>query len=74
MPPSATLCVKVPEVSGLDKSLNERLDCAQVVRDSLSSFLQLEEISQILGIAVPTVKRHWRYARAWLHKEMRQDV
>ena len=26
----------------------------------------------LLGISLPTVKRHWRFARAWLHKEMHQ--
>ena len=36
--------------------------------------LPLEEISRLLNIALPTVKRHWRYARAWLHKEMQHDV
>ena len=26
------------------------------------------EIAEVLGISVPTVKRRWRFARAWLHR------
>lgn len=29
-----------------------------------------EEISEVLGISVRTVKRDWRVARAWLYREM----
>ena len=47
---------------------------AQVVALRFFAGLSLEEISRILGVSVPTVKRHWRYARAWLHKEMQPDV
>ena len=32
-----------------------------------------EDAGRILGISVATVGRHWRYARAWLHREMRDD-
>ena len=29
-----------------------------------------EEVSEVLGISVRTVKRDWKMARAWLHREM----
>jgi RNA polymerase sigma factor (TIGR02999 family) len=35
--------------------------------------LTLEESAQILGISVPTAKRSWTYARAWLFKQI-QDA
>jgi len=47
---------------------------AEVVKLRFFAGLSLEEISQILSISVPTVKRHWRFARAWLHKEMHQTA
>ncbi len=62
------------ELIDLDEALKklavEDAEKAEVVNLRFFAGLPLEEIGQILGIAVPTVKRHWRYARAWLHKEM----
>jgi len=58
----------------LRKLAREDEEKAAVVKLRFFAGLQLEEISQILGIAVPTVKRHWRYARAWLHQELHQGA
>lgn len=33
--------------------------------------MTLEEAADVLGISVPTTKRHWAYARAWLAEEIR---
>ncbi len=33
----------------------------------------LEETAEILGISVPTAKRWWTYARAWLFKEISRE-
>jgi len=33
--------------------------------------LTIEEAAEILGISQPTAKRHWNYARAWLHAEIK---
>ena len=30
-------------------------------------------IAEVLGISVPTAKRDWAYARAWLHQEIAAD-
>ena len=32
--------------------------------------LNLDEASATLGVSVPTTKRWWQHARAWLHREM----
>lgn len=32
--------------------------------------LSFEETADVLGISVPTAKRDWAYARAWLHREI----
>ena len=32
--------------------------------------LGIEEAAKVLGISHATVEREWRFARAWLHKEI----
>jgi RNA polymerase sigma factor (TIGR02999 family) len=32
-----------------------------------------EEAADALGISVPTAKRHWAYARAWLAQEIKEQ-
>ncbi len=36
--------------------------------------LTVEEVAEVLGIAVITVKREWARAKLWLHKEMQPDA
>ncbi|MBN1852012.1 MAG: sigma-70 family RNA polymerase sigma factor [Pirellulales bacterium] len=63
------------ELIDLDEALKkftlQEPEKAEVVKLRFFIGLTHEEISQILNISVPTVKRHWRYARAWMHKQMR---
>ena len=33
--------------------------------------LSAEEAAEVLGVSVPTVKRHWAYAKAWLYRRMK---
>lgn len=33
--------------------------------------LSFAEAAEILGISVPTAKRHWAYARAWLYSDIK---
>jgi RNA polymerase sigma factor (TIGR02999 family) len=49
-----------------------RLDVrkAEVVKLRYFVGLSIEETAEVLGIAVPTAKRDWAYARAWLFKEI----
>ncbi len=35
--------------------------------------LKIEEAAEVLGISVTTANRYWRYARAWLYKEIRAE-
>jgi DNA-directed RNA polymerase specialized sigma24 family protein len=32
--------------------------------------LNVEEASKAIGVSAVTAKRYWRYARAWLHREL----
>ena len=77
------LDIDVSEMSGhmpdedllaLDEALN-RLKAqdsskAQLVQLRFFAGLSNEEAAKILGISSATAKRNWRYARAWLHREI----
>jgi len=43
---------------------------AAVVEYRFFGGLTQEEIAEVLGVSVPTVKRDWRMARAWLNREL----
>jgi RNA polymerase sigma factor (TIGR02999 family) len=47
---------------------------ARVVECRYFAGLSLEETAEALGVSVTTVKNEWRLARAWLHREMRDDL
>ena len=65
------------EVIALDEALtrlaafNERQ--SQVVTMSFFGGLTHEEIAAVLDVSVPTVRRDWRIARAWLTRELGRD-
>jgi RNA polymerase sigma factor (TIGR02999 family) len=44
--------------------------CAQVMHLTYFGGLQQDEISVVLDVSIPTVKRDLRFARSWLLKEM----
>jgi RNA polymerase sigma factor (TIGR02999 family) len=44
---------------------------AQVVKLRFFAGLNHEEVGQALGVSAVTARRHWRYARVWLHREIR---
>ena len=46
---------------------------AEVVNLRYFAGLSIEDVSRTLGLSEPTVKRYWRYARAWLHRKMQED-
>jgi RNA polymerase sigma factor (TIGR02999 family) len=50
------------------KKLNERH--SRVVEYRFFAGLSQEEIAEVLGVSVPTVRRDWRLARAWLSREL----
>ena len=61
----------------LDEALTElsALDARQARVVELRYFggLTLQEAAKVLGVSVPTVKRDWTLARAWLFDRLKQD-
>lgn len=55
---------------GLAKLAIEDPAAAEVVRLRFFVGLSHEEAAEILHVSTVTVKRTWRFARAWLHREM----
>jgi RNA polymerase sigma factor (TIGR02999 family) len=54
----------------LQKLAVEDPEKAEIVRLRYFAGLSHDEAARVLGISAPTAKRDWRYARAWLHREM----
>lgn len=44
--------------------------CARVVELKLFTPMSVEEIAATCGVSVPTIIRHWRFARSWLAREL----
>jgi RNA polymerase sigma factor (TIGR02999 family) len=44
--------------------------CAQVVEFRFFGDLDFEEIADVMNLSLATVERDWRFARAWLRKNM----
>lgn len=58
----------------LQKLETEHPSRAQIVKLRFFSGLSHEEIAKILDLSPVTVKRYWRFARVWLHREMQAGV
>jgi len=62
-------------------AINEALDTlarhdarkAELVKLRYFTGFTIEQAAELLGVSVPTAKRDWRYARAWLFREMTGD-
>jgi len=69
---------KADELIALDeamnklKALNERQ--ASVVEYWFFGGLNHDEISNVLKVSVPTVRRDWRLARVWLSRQLKNDI
>lgn len=57
----------------LDRLEQHDSEKAQLVKLKYFAGLTFEEIAEVLGLSVPTVKRHWTYARAWLFRELTRE-
>jgi RNA polymerase sigma factor (TIGR02999 family) len=61
-----------PALVDLDEALTALADVsveqAQVVELRYFGGLRAEEISDVIGLSIPTVTRRWRAARAWLFR------
>jgi RNA polymerase sigma factor (TIGR02999 family) len=75
----AELTTTVPDddLLALDEALaqlkQEDPDKARLIELRFFGGLSNEQAADILGISTATAKRHWRYARAWLHRSLRPD-
>ena len=62
------------DVLELDRALTRLAEAeprwAQVVEMRFLLGLEVTEVAEALGVSAPTVKRDWRFARAWLAREM----
>jgi RNA polymerase sigma-70 factor, ECF subfamily len=63
---------EAPEVLALDEALRQlsarHPQTRKIVELRFFGGLNESEIAEVLGISVPTVKRRWRFARAWLQR------
>ena len=62
------------DVLELDRALTRLAQAeprwAQVVEMRFLLGLEVTEVAEALGVSAPTVKRDWRFARAWLAREL----
>jgi RNA polymerase sigma factor (TIGR02999 family) len=62
------------KVLALDEALSrlEKFDAekCRLVELRFFSGLSVEETAQVMGVSPRTIKRQWRTARAWLHREL----
>ena len=66
--------VKEEELLAVDEALErfaaEEPQKAELVKLRYFVGFTMEEAAEVLGISVPTAKRWWTYARAWLFREI----
>lgn len=69
---------RAEELVALDEALSTlaKLNArqSQVVEFQFFGGLRHEEIAEVLGVSVPTVRRDWRLARAWLSRELTNSM
>jgi RNA polymerase sigma factor (TIGR02999 family) len=58
----------------LDRLAAEHPRKAELVKLRYFVGLTIEEAAETLGVAAPTAKRDWAFARAWLYREIRREV
>jgi RNA polymerase sigma factor (TIGR02999 family) len=67
--------IDAAEILALDEAIakleRDEPDAAQVVKLRFFAGLSVEETATALGVSDRTVKREWRFARAWLFEQMR---
>jgi RNA polymerase sigma factor (TIGR02999 family) len=76
----ATVAVKGQDldVVALDEALQRLAEIdeqqSRVVELRFFSGLSVEETAEVMGISKSTVKRDWSMAKAWLHRELSDDI
>lgn len=76
------VAVYAPERPGELLALDDALDRLAVVDEKKSRIVELryfggltvEEVAEVLGIAVSNVKREWAKAKLWLYQELQSDA
>jgi RNA polymerase sigma factor (TIGR02999 family) len=67
-----------PELIALDDALNALAEKdprkSLIVELRYFGGLSIEETAEALGVSITTVKREWTMAKAWLKREMRQEL
>lgn len=62
------------ELLGLDEAIakfeSEDPEKAKVVQFRFFVGMNHDEVADVMGISAVTARRHWRYARAWLRREL----
>jgi RNA polymerase sigma factor (TIGR02999 family) len=65
---------RIEELVALDRALLKLAEISErqstVVEYCFFGGLKHEEIAEVLGVSLPTVRRDWRLARAWLSREL----
>ena len=68
---------KAEELIALDEALNKLAELnerqSKVIEYWFFVGLTHEEIAEILGVSVPSIRRDWRLARAWLSRELKKN-
>ncbi|TMB25798.1 MAG: sigma-70 family RNA polymerase sigma factor, partial [Deltaproteobacteria bacterium] len=68
---------KSAEVIAVDEALSRlaALDPrkSQIVELRYFGGLSVEESAELLGLSSRTIKREWRWARAWLYRELGEE-
>jgi RNA polymerase sigma factor (TIGR02999 family) len=57
----------------LEKLAAHSAQKAELVKLKYFAGLTTEDAADVLGLSLPTAKRHWIYARAWLFREIRKE-
>lgn len=57
----------------LDRLASHDARKAELVKLRYFAGLTLAQAAEVLGVALPTAKRDWAYARAWLFREIGRD-
>jgi RNA polymerase sigma factor (TIGR02999 family) len=57
----------------LDRFATHHPEKAELVKLRYFAGLTIKDAADVLGISMPTAKRYWAYARAWLFREMERQ-
>jgi RNA polymerase sigma factor (TIGR02999 family) len=69
---------RAPELIALDEALTKLAEMdprqSQIVELRYFGGLDVEETAVVVGVSAATIKREWRSAKAWLHKEITRSA